>query len=133
MLEINRAVVIVRPKQPFLDWLRSVDPDDSDLELEEIRRDPNAYLVPDWEEDNDRWVILGWCVENIFGNELWSWYTDESLWPTERDYDMFLNWFDVEFYPTVVDIDTLTPLEHIDDGDDQAEPSAEIDPHSNGH
>src|SRR5262249_38766709 len=52
---LNRGVVIVRPKQPYLDWAAGLD--DS-----ELVPDPNAeqtvYLIPSYGDDEEAWEIL---------------------------------------------------------------------------
>ena len=45
MMTINRTVVFVTPKQPYLDWASSFD-DDRPLSLEE-KIFSTAYLIPD--------------------------------------------------------------------------------------
>ena len=131
MLDINRGLIVVKPKQPFLDWLHSLDPDDSELQLETLREDTNAYLIPEWETEEEQTEIFLQCAEFVFEEELWAWYTDEALWPTKRDAQTFLEWFDVEFHTMVFDVDDETPLEHVRYGDPkELEP---LDPNSNGH
>jgi len=49
--------------------------------------------------------------------------------------DTFLEWFEVDFHSTVVDLDLELPLEHVDAdiGDEVGDDESEIDPSSNGH
>lgn len=124
--------MVVKPKQPFLDWILSVDEDDAHLELETLRKDSNAYLIPEWETDEEQTEILLWCADFVFEEELWAWYTDKDLWPIKRDAEMFNEWFDVEFHSLVFDVDDETPLEHVRYDVDPKEPSP-LDPSSNGH
>jgi hypothetical protein len=41
---INRSALVVRPGQPFLDWLHRVDRTSVELTLEDLRREPTIYL-----------------------------------------------------------------------------------------
>jgi hypothetical protein len=116
MFDINRCLLIVKPKQPFFDWVQSVDHDD-DLTLDYIREDSTAYLVPEYELNSEQAEILEWCFELLFEVELDSWYIDPNLWPQERNLKMFLEWFDVEFHSMVVDLGE-PPIEIIDYGPD---------------
>jgi len=43
---VNRSVLVVLPKQPFLDWLHNADPTSGELTLEILRDDPSVYLLP---------------------------------------------------------------------------------------
>ncbi len=46
MYEINRSVFLLMPLEPFWRWLQSLpDVDLSDIELEDLQADANAYLV----------------------------------------------------------------------------------------
>jgi hypothetical protein len=51
----NRSILIVRTKQPVLDWLRSLpDPEDETTTLEFINDDAPAYLLPEYANDRER-------------------------------------------------------------------------------
>ncbi len=64
MKVINRGVVIVQPKQPFLDGLGSL-PDPADTTLEYLREDSTAFLVPGSNpEDFDR---CGMSADLLYG------------------------------------------------------------------
>ena len=132
---VNRSLMVVKPKQPFLDWLNSLDNDDEmNLTLEELQNDSTAYLVPEYETPEDQAEIVVWSHNYVFEEELMAWYTFEEEWPPTRDLDTFLEWFEVEFHSTIMDLDLELPLEHVED-DDEAEDgdASEIDPSSNGH
>jgi hypothetical protein len=91
---INRALLVVRPKQPFADWVTSVDPENP-VDLDGVRHDCTAYLVDETVMETDVALTLEHHFEDILENELWAWYTDESLWPTDRSLDTFHAWFEV--------------------------------------
>ena len=130
MAEINRSLIVIRPKQPFLDWLHSILDEDKIIDLEDINDDATAYLVPEVLSQDEEAGIIEWCADFVFEHELWSWYTDEALWPVGRDAAMFREWFDVEFHSVVNDLVGDVPLEHIDFEEDDDEI---IDASSNGH
>jgi hypothetical protein len=132
MSEINRSLIIVRPKQPFLDWLSSLDPDNANLQPHDLNYDATAFLIPEFETDDAQREIIDWCAEYVFEHELWSWYTDQDLWPVGRNAEMFREWFEVEFHSLVFDLDSNTPLEHIE-YDNSVNDESPIDPNSNGH
>ena|SRR6202163_866375 len=45
-LTLNRSAIVVKPKQPFLDWLHEADSTSSDLTLGELALEPAIYLSP---------------------------------------------------------------------------------------
>ena len=79
---LNRAAVTISFKQPLYDWINSVTPNE-----DPIQPDPqdngNVYLlrVNDDEELTEKNLKKRYL--EIFKNELWSWYTDEKLWPKD--------------------------------------------------
>src|SRR5438874_5738361 len=60
--------------------------------------------LPEIWQDSDQPAILEWCYDILFEEQLESWWTDEALWPKERDLKMFLDWFEVEFHSLVLDL-----------------------------
>lgn len=125
--------MVVRPRQPFLDWVRSVDDSPEKLELEDLQDDCSAYLVPECDDLEEQMAVILWCWEVVFEDELFAWFTDDDLWPDDRSPEMFIEWFDIEFHSTVSDLVDDLPLERInyDTLDDTT--SSNGDPSSNGH
>ncbi len=122
MFDIDRSLMLVRPKQPFFDWVQSVDYE-KDLTLDYIRDDPSAYLIPELWDTSDKAeqsATLEWCYEEVFKAELESWYTDPVLWPPKRNLKMFHDWFDVDFHSLVFDLGD-TPIQVIDYGPDDSD------------
>lgn len=108
---LNRGVLIVRPKQPYLDWAVALDdsglvPDPSD--------ERTIYLIPGFEDDEQAWEILEDVYAEVFERELDGWHTDDAAWPKNRDFAMFQEWFEIEFHSVVED---LSGDEIIDDED----------------
>jgi hypothetical protein len=104
MFEVNRTVLVVKPKQPFLAWAHSLDDESKDLTLERLREDCTAYLVPEIQYDSEQRHMLEWCFELLFEEELEGWHTEPKDWPQNRDLKMFLEWFEVEFHSLVFDL-----------------------------
>ena len=51
---INRSCLILKPKQPFVDWLNMIDlkePIDSNepIDLKEVREDVTVFLIPEFD------------------------------------------------------------------------------------
>jgi hypothetical protein len=95
-------------RQPFEDWVRSVEGLAEDWRLPPISR-WSAYVTPELprQVDADRWLQENYA--ELFERELEPW-ADQAHWPTDRSFEMFLAWFDVMFSPTVDDMrDTEVP------------------------
>jgi len=65
----------------------------------------NIYLIREMgsNEDIKKWIKKNF--DNLFINELNDWYSDESGWPTNRNYKMFTEWFNVEIHSMVLDFE----------------------------
>ena len=100
---INRGAVILKPKSPFVDWANRTGDGNLTLTLGEIAGDSTADLKPEIEGDGELREFLEQSHLMLFEQELFQWSKDESEWPINRDLDMFLEWFDIEFYSTVID------------------------------
>jgi hypothetical protein len=133
MSEINRSLMVVKPKQPFLDWIRSVDDEPGNLELTELQKDCSAYLVPECGDVEEETAVILWCWDVVFEQELFSWFTDEDLWPLDPSPEMFIDWFDIEFHSLVFDLVDDLPLERIKYDTVADTTSSNGDPSSNGH
>ncbi len=98
---LNRAVLIVRPKQPYLDWAAQLD--DSGV-VPEVEGEQTVYLIPGFEDDDEARRILEDIYGEVFERELDGWHTDESAWPANRDFEMFQRWFKIELHSVVEDL-----------------------------
>jgi len=76
MSEINRSLIILRPKQPFLDWACSLDEESKDLTLEGLNEDSTAYLIPEIWQDSDQEEFLNTCYDILFEEQLEGWWTE---------------------------------------------------------
>ena len=114
---INRAAIMLKYNQPAIDWINAAYPitDGEKMTLEEVNHERTVFLIRDEDADTpdivNKWIKLNY--ENLFENELFSWYADESLWPRKRTLKMFKQWFEVECHTLVVDL-VGTPIHRVD-------------------
>jgi hypothetical protein len=112
---INRDLIIIRLKQPFVDWIKEADPytdSENRISLEEANDDSTAFLVPQFVSE----VFEDWLEENyqpLFEQVLEEWYVEPSLWPQDISLKLFKAWCDVEVHSMVVDM-VDEPLEDDD-------------------
>lgn len=111
---LNRAALILRYQQPFVDWINAVDPSPSSepLTLADVEEERTVYLVE--VEDHDglsRWLARH--HKGLFEDELKGWYTDPALWPRDRSLKKLKEWCSFELNTVVVDTGT-SPLEDDD-------------------
>lgn len=111
---LNRSAVVVRYRQPFVDWINRADPArDGGMTLLEANEDPTIYLVEaETRQEFERWLRLN--HEPIFEELLEDWYEDQDLWPPDRTLETLKLWCSFAFHTTVYDTGE-TPL-----GDDES-------------
>ena len=98
------TAIVVRPGQPFLDWLHGADPTSSALSLEDLRREPTAYLLPECENEGEARPCLEEVCNRIFEEQLDGWRRVPWSWPNRRDLDAFDRWFEWSSHSVVVDL-----------------------------
>ena len=106
---LNRAALLVRCRQPFVDWINGVDPaTDRIVTLREANDEGTVYLLEVEDHDElEAWLEIN--HEMLFENELHAWYIDPMLWPTDRSLRQLRRWCDLELHTVVLDIGT-TPI-----------------------
>ncbi len=103
MYSVDRSVVIVKPKEPFLEWIRNLPGSGIDITLEQLRADSTVYLIPDFDEIEDALEAIDHIYGKIFEAELAEWSEEEVTWPQERTLKHFWQWFDVTLHSLVID------------------------------
>ena len=81
-----------------------MDPTSGDLTLEDLTQEPTIYLLPEWESKQEALEHLREASNSIFEEQLNGWYRVPAVWPSERDLDAFLGWFECSFHSIVVDL-----------------------------
>ena len=76
---LNRSAIVVKPRQPFLDWIHTADPTSRNLSLRELAQEPTIYLIPECDTEEDVRGVLQDLCEEIFAEQLAGWFTDEAL------------------------------------------------------
>ena len=104
MQSINRTAVVIKPKQPFVDWINSIPGDSSNYTLEQLSEENTTFLVPESNniENSKNYIRNNYRV--IFEFELWGWMKKEGVWPKNRNWEMFNKWFDIEINSEVFDL-----------------------------
>src|SRR4051812_40076683 len=104
METINRAVAIIKPRQPYHDWATGIPGPADDVTLDEMRTDCTAILIPDFDTPAESEAFIAGIATDLFELELAAWHLDTTEWPEDRDYARFREWFDVEIHTVVFDV-----------------------------
>jgi hypothetical protein len=108
---LNRAALIPRYKQPFVDWINAADPNPASqtITLGEVNEEHTVYLV----EVESEAELTAWLARHhreLFEQELEGWYTDPALWPRDRSLKTLTEWCLFELHSVVLDTGE-SPLE----------------------
>lgn len=100
---LNRAAVILKYKQPAIDWINKVDPYNSgEVTLKSANEESTVYLIGNDDAENlDEWIKLNYLA--LFSDELFGWYVDETLWPEKLSIQLFRKFFTVECHTVLKD------------------------------
>jgi hypothetical protein len=99
---VNRSLLILKAKEPFREWVASL-PGKHKITIRDINSGCKAYLIPEFEDDHQKDVILETMYSDIFVEKLFQWCIDDVKWPKNRTFTLFNRWFEPEFYPVVED------------------------------
>jgi len=77
-------------------------------DMESLGEEKSLYLVPTYDDEATAMAVLETHHGAIFEAELELWCLDRALWPTPRDFGMFMNWFQITLFPLVDDLGSET-------------------------
>lgn len=95
---VNRGALILRYKEPAVRWINDADPNPSShpVALESANEERNVYFISDRAGD-DGGSLGRWLKRR--------WYTDPDLWPKERSYELFIEWFEPELHTVLIELE----------------------------
>jgi hypothetical protein len=76
----------------------------AELKLEDLRREPTIYLLPEYDTEEEAHGYLRHHWREIFEEQLDGWYRVPSAWPVDRTFDRFNRWFEYRFHSMLVDL-----------------------------
>ena len=97
---INRIAVTLIPTEACLDWINSCD--DDKLTLDEVQKDATVFLAPEGRGEAESQVRRHFKA--MFEEELYSWYTDQNLWPKDLSFAAFKKFFTIQLSSMVFDL-----------------------------
>lgn len=101
---VNRDVLIVFYKQPFIDWVNFVYDDDK-VECPTLMEHDqgNVYLIPEFNTQDEAMEYVREHYRDIFENELFGWCEDDESWPQDLTWEFFERCFHYSWQSVVVD------------------------------
>ena len=111
MKMLNRSAISIQLKQPFVDWINSLNESgDEQVNLSEVNLEATTYLIPELEDEQALQDFIDERHFELLENELLSWEDDENAWPDDMDRALFDAFLDVKLSFMVFDLDEQAPL-----------------------
>jgi len=101
--KVNRSLLVIKAGEPFLEWAESL-PGREKITIEDLNTGCTAYLLPEFQNDQQRDVILNRVYADIFAEHLSFWCVDDVKWPQSRTFALFNRWFVLELHIIVEDM-----------------------------
>lgn len=104
MKEVPHGIVILKPKQPYVDWASDAFDDEHRYTLADFQQERTAFLVRD--ELGARGVerLLKKHHKELFEQELEGWCLDMETWPRRRGWKTFQEWFSWEYHSVMFEL-----------------------------
>lgn len=103
MIPINRQVAVIKPKEPYTDWVNSLLGVEDRVQISGLNNDCTAILLPHFDDEEQTMKYIKTIYRRLFETELFSWCTDKSKWPRKISYAIFCDWFLIEIHSEVYD------------------------------
>lgn len=101
--KFNRSLLVIKAGEPFREWAESL-PGGEKITIEDLNTGCTAYLLPEFQNDQQRDVILNRVYADIFVEHLSFWSVDDAKWPQNRTFALFNRWFVLELHIIVEDM-----------------------------
>lgn len=103
---IETIAVILKPKECFYAWVADIDSalnQSQSVDMVKIAAGSTVLVIPHGESSTVFTLYIMKHLNSILKHEFLRWTPDETLWPQRFDYDLFMQYFDLEIHTTVLD------------------------------
>ena len=69
-----------------------------------MAQEPAVYLIPECGTNKKLERVMRGLCEEIFEEQLDSWYREISTWPQDRSYEAFCQWFEYQHFSLLLDL-----------------------------
>lgn len=104
MFVVDRIVAVLRPTEKMLHWIKDLPNAPDVMTIKNLQTDCTALLLPPFESPKQADAYIKDIYDGIFEGELIAWGIPEADWPQERNYQLFKQWFNVEYHSVLFDV-----------------------------
>ncbi len=103
MFQVDRVAAVVRPTEKMMNWLKKQSGYQENAAVSP-QKDCTVLLIPQFEGPGQATAYIKEMAQAIFEGELASWDINPDIWPKDRSYPAFTQWFSVEYHSLVYDL-----------------------------
>ena len=92
---LNREILVVKAREPFVDWVMSVSKD-VPADPEWVRSWVTSFLLPQFEDEEEALDGISEYSKVIFELLLSDWILTEDMWPEDLSWEAFQRMFSFE-------------------------------------
>lgn len=104
MFEVDRVAAVIKPSKAMHEWVSKNITKYENISLQQMQSDCVLLLIPAFDGPGQAMAYIKQIYQNIFEAELISWGAAKEDWPKNRSFDLFKQWFTVEFHSNVFDV-----------------------------
>ncbi len=101
---LNRSLIVITPKQPYIDWLNSLNIVGNKYTVDQYRDDCTTYLVSDISDKEEVKKITNNNYRFFFEQNLRGITRERNCWPARITLELFIEWFEVRYHTMILDI-----------------------------
>ena len=105
---VSRQAAVAFLRQPFVDWINSVEErsgSPTTFTIEEANREAHVYLLDYHENWDANLAYVDESKPEIFEFELNAWFSDPNLWPAARSVEFIDRWLRIELHSMLIDLE----------------------------
>ena len=110
MKSINRTLILINPKQPYIDWVMKIGMEPKGATVEMHCNEGGAYLYDDFKPKEFESIVEQNYIE-YFEAELRGYAMDREKWPEDLSLIKFHEWFKITYHSVLID-KSKSPIEY---------------------
>ena len=104
MFEVDRVAAVIKPTKIMHEWISGNITKYENISLQQMQNDCAVLLIPSFDGPGQATAYIKQIYQNIWEAELTSWGVPKEQWPLKRSFELFQQWFSIEFHSNVFDL-----------------------------
>jgi hypothetical protein len=104
MFEVDRVAAVIKPTKVMHQWISTNITKYENVTLKQMQSDCVVLMIPAFDGPKQAISYIKQIYGSIFEAELISWGASKDQWPTSRSFELFQQWFSIDFHSKIFDI-----------------------------